>query len=487
LELHPDRNYGNVDEATKLFAEVQAAYEVLSDPHERAWYDSHRDAILRDDNEAAPDHYEHNVRVTTAEDIMRMFTKFNVHMDYSDSPTGFFSVLRSNFDTLVHEEIAACEWEGLDPLEYPSFGNSKDSYEGVVRPFYAAWSGFATKKTFSWKDVFRYSEAPDRRVRRMMEKENKRLRDDGIREFNDAVRSLVAFVRKRDPRYIPNTQTEAERQRLLRDAAAAQAVRSRAANRAKLDNHVEAEWSKSREPDEEEDDSEEEIEEEQFECVACGKTFKSEKQFETHEKSKKHLKTLQQLRRQMQRENKEFDLGDISGGRPDIPGTVEDEAEEEDRDSADEIGQQAQNEMNGTATSQGDLSDQGADEIAQPSLRPGSTLSASTAEKYSCDEYASRDEVESRLADHVEQLTDATAAASIASDSSTPRKVGKAKEKRARRAAQKKTAAEDLDFTCAACNEGFPSRTKLFTHLKDKGHAHYVPKTTKGSGKGKKR
>jgi DnaJ family protein A protein 5 len=47
LELHPDRNYGNVENATKKFAEVQSAYEILSDPQERAWYDSHRDAILR--------------------------------------------------------------------------------------------------------------------------------------------------------------------------------------------------------------------------------------------------------------------------------------------------------------------------------------------------------------------------------------------------------------------------------------------------------
>lgn len=34
LELHPDRNYNDTERATKLFAEVQAAYEILSDPQE---------------------------------------------------------------------------------------------------------------------------------------------------------------------------------------------------------------------------------------------------------------------------------------------------------------------------------------------------------------------------------------------------------------------------------------------------------------------
>jgi len=42
-----DKNHHRVEEATKQFAFIAEAYEVLSDPQERAWYDSHRDAILR--------------------------------------------------------------------------------------------------------------------------------------------------------------------------------------------------------------------------------------------------------------------------------------------------------------------------------------------------------------------------------------------------------------------------------------------------------
>ena len=38
LEWHPDKNHGNIKEATEKFALIREAYEVLSDPHERAWY-----------------------------------------------------------------------------------------------------------------------------------------------------------------------------------------------------------------------------------------------------------------------------------------------------------------------------------------------------------------------------------------------------------------------------------------------------------------
>ena len=309
LELHPDRNYGHVENTAKLFAEVQSAYEVLSDPQERAWYDSHRDAILRSEDGSFGEHYEHDVRVTTAEDILGMFVRFSGRLDYSDSPSGFYSIIRGSFDALAQEERIACQWEDLERIEYPTFGSARDSYEDIVRPFYGFWCHFATKKTFSWKDVYRYSDAPDRRVRRMMEKENKRFRDEGIREFNDAVRSLVAFVQKRDRRYKPNPQTEADRQKMLRDAAAAQAAKSRAANQVKLKEQVVPEWTKV-ETAAEQMDTEEDSEEEQehVECIVCKKIFKSEKQYEAHEKSKKHAKAVQQLRRRMQMEGGELGL-----------------------------------------------------------------------------------------------------------------------------------------------------------------------------------
>ncbi|KAJ2983571.1 hypothetical protein NQ176_g602 [Zarea fungicola] len=273
LELHPDRNFGDVAAATQKFAELQSAYEVLSDPHERAWYDSHRDAILSGQDETgdgAQSASFRNIRMTSTEEIMSLIRKFNANVPFNDDPIGFFTVVRDTFEHLALEEEAVAEQERVDVVDYPTFGQAQDNYDEIVRPFYATWAGFATRKTFVWKDKYRLSDAPDRRVRRLMEKENKKLRDDAIREFNDAIRFLVAFVRRRDPRYLPNTQTEAERQQTSRVAAAAQAARSRAANQDQMADYKLPEWAVSRDNRSDEGEfsvSEAESEIEILECV----------------------------------------------------------------------------------------------------------------------------------------------------------------------------------------------------------------------------
>jgi DnaJ family protein A protein 5 len=45
LKHHPDKNAGD-EESKQLFLAVQEAYEVLSDPNERSWYDNNREKIL---------------------------------------------------------------------------------------------------------------------------------------------------------------------------------------------------------------------------------------------------------------------------------------------------------------------------------------------------------------------------------------------------------------------------------------------------------
>ena len=416
--------------------------------------------------------------MTTAEDITLMLGKFHGKVDYSDSPTGFFGFLRDTFDKLAREEQLAAEWEGLEVLDYPPFGHKDDSYGDVVKQFYTGWSGFSTKKTFSWKDIYRYSEAPDRRVRRMMEKENKRLRDEGIREFNDAVRTLLAFVRKRDPRYKPNTQSDAERQKAMREAAKAQAARARAANAAMMTQEV-PEWAKTREPEEVEDSEEEGSEEVEFECVACKKIFKTERQFEAHEKSKKHQKAVQALRRKMHKENQNFqldeDLTDSGVATPSAEDGEPKDGHQNWSDTDDVAG----------ATRKLDLEDDQADQLsddiskeakdAEPVDTNGDAeLSIEASSDSGDSDYAPRSKVESRLPDpsHVDSGSDGIEAG----PASVEKKMGKAAQKRARNATQK-AATEETDFThkCAQCNASFPSRSRLFQHINDLGHTTSIP------------
>ncbi|KAI4142176.1 MAG: hypothetical protein L6R39_005054, partial [Caloplaca ligustica] len=247
-----------------------------------------------------------------------MFPKINANREFSNAPSGFYKTVGAIFDTLAREEELACEWEDLAPITYPSFGDANDRYDPMVRRFYTAWVNFATKKTFSWVDIYRLSDAPDRRVRRLMERDNRRLREDAIREFNDAVRSLVAFVKKRDPRFKPTVQTEAERQKALRDAAAAQAARSRAANRAKAEaSKIVPQWNQPDEPASSGGSSPlEGPPQVTFECVVCKKSFKSEQQFEAHEKSRKHVKATQRIRREMQRDDENLNLAEETHEEP---------------------------------------------------------------------------------------------------------------------------------------------------------------------------
>lgn len=470
MELHPDRNYGNVEAATKLFADVQCAYDLLSDQQERAWYDSHLDAVITDDKighgKQAPENFH-----MTASKILGLLFKFSPRMDFSDSPTGFFGGLKDVFEEIAREEELACRREKAQPIIYPSFGGAKDDFEEVVRPFYAAWNSFSTKKSFAWKDIHRYSEAPDRRIRRLMEKENKRLREEAIREYNDAVRSLVVFVKKRDPRYQSYSQNEAERQHMLREIAARQAARSRAANQAKALGHVTPEWARAEQPEEQYyNSSESDTDIEHFECVVCNKMFKSEKQFEAHERSKKHVKAVRQLRWEMKIQEDEFHLGTTN-----LKNDAENEHEPDTLDTS-PVNQEVVFE---------DTADLTPETLLSASEHQTTENQLSSASDGETGDYDTREAVEGRMATSVPRVrTDSSVSesveqVSVISDSdhsrSNPPKQGKAKQKRARKASRM-ASAETSQFTCRSCRASFPSRTQLFSHLRDENHAQATQK-----------
>src|SRR3981189_702995 len=85
------------------------------------------------------------------------------------------------------------------------------------------------------------------------------------------------FIRKRDPRYIKETLDEAKLQATLLAASQSQAAKAKAEFQENLKTFKTQEWMEA-EPtvvvDEDEDESEVE---EEFECVACRKSYKNER------------------------------------------------------------------------------------------------------------------------------------------------------------------------------------------------------------------
>lgn len=428
--------------------------------------------------------------------------------------------------------------------DYPSFGHSADTHEDVAKPFYAVWLGFSTAKTFTWRDKYRPSDAEDRRTRRLIEKENARFRREGMAEFNESVRVLVAFVRKRDPRVKASGEvgkTDEERVRVLRDGAAAQAARMRAANLERAQAQEVPAWARapaaSHNVDENEGlegklGEESSSEEEHFECMACRKTFKSERQFEAHERSKKHVKAVQALRRKLEKEGHVFgvddeeeeeDRKDRNDDEPEggLKRTTEDEVADEDARVV-EIDGSEHLETKGTHDEPGNdaaIEDHDGDDDDMKKTFPTPEQTAARPEPASDESDDSHDSdsvadknggtptsnptsnspLRSPSNDPTNTDTDLpsdTANLSLSSlpTSATPppptTKQGAAALKRKRKAASataSKTSAAEAgkEHSCTVCAAAFPNKSRLFQHVRDFGHAR-APAASGSSGGGKK-
>jgi DnaJ family protein A protein 5 len=580
LKLHPDRNYDNVDEATAQFVKVQAAYDVLSDPQERAWYDAHGIAggmgFSKYDNDAGAG------KVTTAEELKRYFDPM-LYANVTDTPDGIYQVAASIFSRLAREEAEAVFDQGLDDDDYaqlPTFGDSQSNWARETKQFYDVWLNFTSRKTFAWHDQYRTKDAPDRRTRRAMENENKKARDAARKEFNETVRALISFVRKRDPRFkLRQKHTGATKMsaKAQANAAAAQASRDRKANVQRREGYEEQEWEKIEDEDIEEffsdieekkrarrrakngfdespdDDSnsgddesvtdggaENEDEDEEvidlFECIVCDKTFKTRKQFVSHEQSKKHIKALQKLKYEMQKEG--INLGIDSdknspncsqsksyNSKPDLEESdfdSEDEEEEfvpqkkqapkpsfsvlmQDDDDDDEEEkedvpafasktsataqkgkksiQDLLSQLEGTKLQSGggandsDDDDWSTNTKSKKGKKKGKQAAAAGGSKKKqngnkSDATTIPRELQGFLA--AEDSANLGDAAAGDNASGNGRQLGKAKLKKLKR-----TQLNDVSLTCTVCHTEFPSRNKLFDHVKVSGHAAAPPNTGK--------
>jgi len=118
------------------------------------------------------------------------------------------------------------------------------------------------------------------------------------------------FVRKRDPRYKAHLKLQSQPPAITPSPANPPGPHAKTVPAAV---YIEQEWQKTTVSGVEDLEwalAEGNEDPEVFECVACGKSFKSEAAWDSHERSKRHIKNVEALRRQMQEEGIELDLSD---------------------------------------------------------------------------------------------------------------------------------------------------------------------------------
>lgn len=115
-----------------------------------------------------------------------------------DKPNNFWAVYDELFRRLDREEEAE-ELVGTHHTPAPYFGN-EDTPDFEVKEFYQFWENFVTIKPFAYKDLYDPKEAPNRRIKRIIETENDKERKKEKKKYNDTVKKIVEFIKAKDPR-----------------------------------------------------------------------------------------------------------------------------------------------------------------------------------------------------------------------------------------------------------------------------------------------
>lgn len=474
LRWHPDKNLDQVDEAKDQFQLVAQAYEILSDPHERAWYDNHREQILRGRNTD----YEENCL-----DLFQYFT-ISCYKGYGDDPGGFYGIYSD-----VFEKIAAEDAEFIDDdekiKEIPTFGNSQSGYDDVVGPFYAYWQSYCTKKSYAWLCPYNISEIKDRRILREIDKDMKKIVQKARRERNDEVRNLVAFVRKRDKRvlaYKKYLEEKAAANRLKQEQNRLDQIRRRneemEEQKRKQGNTCNKEYEEQLRQLEQEyvdtdgeisgsdnDDENNEIEStsnlaledslyiDDLYCVACNKTFKNNNAFLNHETSKKHRENVEKLKIEMQHDEKQFEFKEESASETSdnaenaVMDNIEVNLKKEKKNKRDK-----RNKVNIV---------QDNDETVPDIL--------TEFEKENHDWTDDKKMKKSKSKKNIQKKTP------------TNQQTSKTESLHVTEKPQQKDEPDiDIGFVCITCKSSFESKNKLFTHLKKTEHGVYIPKSDMG-------
>ncbi|XP_072517839.1 dnaJ homolog subfamily C member 21 [Salminus brasiliensis] len=487
LKWHPDKNLENAEEAAEQFKLIQAAYDVISDPQERAWYDNHREALLKGgvDGEYQDDSI----------DLLQYFT-VTCYSGYGDDEKGFYTVYRNLFESIAKEELEHTKEEDDECEDFPTFGDSESDYDTVVHLFYGCWQSFCTRKSFAWKEEYDTRQASNRWERRAMEKENKKTRDKARKERSELVRQLVAFVRKRDKRVQAHKKL-VEEQNAEKAKRVEEMRRKQKLEQAKLaENYKEQSWAAMSELEKElqqmeaqygqqfgdASDTEEELDDTQdrvdadavdgaddvdefyddLYCPACDKSFKSDKAMKNHEKSKKHREMVALLRQQLEEEDECLTSAEKDGEE-------EEAGEEDEEEERDDAPRQKLSKKQKKKKRQQKNTNNAPEEPKAESPVPDSTEGVTPPTQTGSNEDipASEDLTEEVKKDGLEP--------NKGSSKTKGKKGGKDSKKNSKPQGGGEVLQEkELNLRCVTCHYEFTSRNKLFDHLKTTGHATAV-------------
>ncbi|XP_003741067.2 dnaJ homolog subfamily C member 21 [Galendromus occidentalis] len=501
LKWHPDKNIQNQEEATEIFKSIQLAYEILSDPVERAYYDKNREHLLRDG------------RPPEELNLVNVFEFFTTSCfkGYTDSESGFFAVYRK-----VFADIAAEEEQDL-----PGFGDSRSGYADSVGPFYRAWESFCTSLEYEWIVKEDPTLCRERWYTRACNKENQKARDAARKERNINVRSLAQFVKKRDPRvkaYLSGLQEKQEAHKKYLDE---QRQQQRLEKLKKIEDFQEAEWMPLDELERQLEALEAEHDKIQLEgdeedslfCVVCDKLFMSIKSFENHVRSKKHKQNEELVKQQMQEDEENYRDEDLNENDGESENEIDDNRAEKmtaagedtahvtkepdpgkctsDRDSDEERKKPKSKRKNkkkqilvarltDSETEATGVSKPGADSSDDVDFSKNSSTKDRRRQKNSAriketqPEEAAKEKV--APAEAVKPEGEETRAPAPAPPATVKLKGHKAREARRKARKQEETTPTPVGNRCATCGAEFPSRNKMFAHFNRTNHAQYVGK-----------
>jgi DnaJ family protein A protein 5 len=558
LKWHPDKNQDRIEEATNKFKLISEAYKTLSNPQERAWYDAHREDILRGGDGTN----DTNKDISWAQpDILPFFfqtSNASSTSNNNDTKQNFYFVTNQCFATIYDAEVRDADRRrvNFEHSSLPSsFGDASTPHD-EVRIFYLRWSSFVSKMSFAWHDEHDIRGLESRDQRRYVEAENKKLREAASQEYTSSVRAFVEHVKHRDPRIVEmkrlaeeekRTRSERDRIRKMEEQSqrAATSAMKRAYNNAYLDELERQELQREVVvlDDFEEDgnvvphrnvgtdddmmqdssngDDDNNI---KYCCDLCQKTFRSNKQLDNHENSKKHKdmvkKHLKQTGQYSSR-NKQDTL-DVVGTTTTtttitstttstteineqiakeeeilfddteikyIPRTREDEEEEAELERL----LNAHNISNATTTTTSNkdkMNDNNIDTLvndlntwADQLTAPDFTINTNNHKILIPDNHVQdkddddNEEEEEEDDDYQPTIMKSLVAVAIPSKDNNNNNIagkkisGKQKREERRKKKEEKSEKKDGEFKCEVCDEIFTSRTKLFNHIKEEDHA----------------